>query len=421
MGFWNFGKRKAQRVVLNATGSKRMEPASQKSVLLKEYIDKDPVLASNLRQLVTAIIEFDPRIDSKPTKTVSEKKIYGYNEELDNVEFGELMRNALPAAFWNGNMFFEVVVLGKKLKEMYVIDPETMKLEEDDYGNVIKYIQRTPNGDIELDKDRILHIRMPSLHTGSWGGSYLKPLEYALARKEVAENYLAGMIENLNPMVFLELVESANDENIVAIKNELRAKRSPLDPAKIIALFSGEKVGRVDMGTTANFESIQSYIDYQNDEIIRILQIPPIVAGTVDNSNRSNSEIQERAVFGRTINSWQNFIIKKLNRLLLKEKLNWKDVTFEFPLFDERKLEAAITRALKLKELGFSNDVIHKQLNEAGVKVDNDFNEPVDTPNVKKSLDIMPSRQPRDKGGIPQNEEQRLNSRANGMEVKTNG
>ena len=421
MGFWNFGKRKAQRVVLNATGSKIDIPVNNETVELKSYIDKDPVLASNLRQLITAIIEFDPRIDVKPEKNVSKKKIYDYNEQLENVEFGELLRNALPAAFWNGNMFFEVVVLGKKLKEMYVIDPETMVLEEDDYGNVIKYKQRTPNGFIELSKDRVLHIRMPSLHTGSWGGSYLKPLKYALARKEVAENYLAGMIENLNPMLFLELMESANDDGVVAIKNELRAKRSPLDPAKIIALFSGEKVGRVDMGTTANFESIQAYIDYQNDEIIRILQIPPIVAGTVDNSNRSNSEIQERAVFGRTINSWQNFIIKKLNKLLLKEKLNWKDVTFEFPLFDERKLEAAITRALKLKELGFSNDVIHKQLNEAGVKVDNDFNDPIDTTNVKKSLDIMPSRQPRDKGGIPQNEEQRLKSRANGMEVKTNG
>ena len=226
------------------------------------------------------------------------------------------------------------------------------------------------------------------------------------------------MVENLNPMIFLELIDSANDDSVIAIKNELRSKRSPLDPAKIISLFQGEKVGRIDMGTTANFDSIQAYIDYQNAEILRILQIPPIVAGTIDNSNRSNSEIQERAVFGRTINSWQNFIVKKFNKLLLKDKLKWKDVSFEFPLNDERKQEAAITRALKLKELGFSNDVIHKELNFAGIKVDNDF---VEEPEMDKSLDLMDSRQPRDKGGIPQNEKQRLKSRENGMEMKKNG
>lgn len=417
MAFWNFGKRRAQRTVLTATGTKNQVP-SPTPTSIKEYINKDPVLASNLRQLVTAIIEQDPRIDSKVGKNVDFSTITKYNDQLDDVEFGELLRNALPAAFWNGNMFFELVIMGNKLKEMYVIDPETIKLEEDDYGRVTKYIQTQPSGDKVLPYDRIMHIRMPSLQTGSWGDSYLKPLEYALARKEVAENYLAGMVENLNPLIFLELLDSANEESIVQMKNELRSRRSPLEPAKILALLKDEKVGRVDMGNTANFTSIQEYIDYQNDEIIRILQIPPIVAGTVDNSNRSNSEIQERAVFGRTVSYWQNFLTKKLNKLMIKDKLKWKDVSFEFPVVDERKQEATITRALKLKELGLSNDVIHKVLNEGGIKVENDF---VEEPEINKSQDLMDSRQPRDKGGIPQNEEARLSSRKNGMEIKNNG
>ena len=423
MAFWNFGKRQAQRTVLNATGADRIVPVGVDDIELKTYLDKDPVLASNLRQIVTAIVENDPVVDSKYNKDVAQDKLDKYNEQLDDVEFGELLKNALPAAFWKGDMFFEVVVVGQKLKEMYVIDPETIKLEEDDRGNVKNYIQTQPTGDKTLTKERILHIRMPSLQTGAWSQSYLKPLRYALARKEVAENYLAGMVENLNPLIFLELLDNANDDGVVMIKNELRAKRSPIDPAKIISLLQGERVGRIDMGSTENFTSIQSYIDYQNAEILRILQIPPIVAGTVDNSNRSNSEIQERAVFGRTINSWQNFIVKKLNKLLIKDKLKWTDVKFEFPLVDERKQEAAITRALKLKELGFSNDVIHKELNFAGIKVDNDFIEEPEMGEggVEKSLDQMDSRQPRDKGGIPQNEKARLASRKNGMEQKKNG
>lgn len=416
-----FGKKKANRTVFTATGHPTPTPDPNPSEI-KEYLKKDPVLASNLRQLTTSIFEEFLQGDAKKGKKVSKKRLDEFNEQLEKSGFHEELVNALPGIFWNGNMFFEVIVLNGKLKEIYMIDPETMKIEEDDYGTILGYTQRQPQQDDKFfSKEKILHIRAPSLETGAWGKSYLKPLEFTLARKEVAENYLAGMIVNLNPIIFLKLLADANEDQVFAIRNALRATREPTDPAKIIGLLQSEDIGRVDLGTTENFESIYRYIDRLNDEIIRILQVPPIVAGTVDNSNRSNSEIQERAVFGRTVHYWQNFLIMELNTKLLRNKLNITDITFEFPLIDERKQEAVITRALKLKELGFSNDAVFEYLYNHGVKVKNDFNEENEDTGVEKSLDIMPSREPRDKGGIPQNEEQRLNSRENGMEIKNNG
>lgn len=410
MRFPIFGKKQAIRTVFGATGVKTEKPTTP-DTNYKQFIDDDAVLNSNLKQLNDAIFEFFPRVDKKDKKT-SDKKVKERNEQLEKVQFGRKVKDNFNSLWHNGNMFFEIVVIGNKLKEFYWVDADTMKVEEDDYGNVIKYIQSQPGGDKEIPKDRILHIKAPSLRTGTLGKPLLMPLKYPLNRKQVAENYLAGMVENLHPLLFLTLTE-ANDEQAKQLQNAIRAKRDPLDPLKLVALLPDESVGRVDTGTTDNFDSVSSYIDRQNDEIIRVVQIPPIVAGTVDNSNRSNSEIQERAVFGRTVVAWQNFLVHEFNRQF-KDKLGWGDTSFEFPEADERKQEAALVRAQKLKEIGYSNEAIHDVLVESGVKIKPDFQEMDATEGGSPDLSQYDSRKPRDKAGIPQNEEKRKQDVKNG-------
>jgi len=407
------GKKQAVRTVWNATGTPTEKPATT-STDFKAFIDTDAVLNSNLRQLQDGIFEKYPRVDKSliEDQQVSEEVIKQRNQDLLKVDFGQKVKDSYTGLWHNGNMFFDIDVVGTKVIGFYMIDPDTMKVIEDDYGNVIKYIQSQPGGDKEIPKNRIIHIKAPSLKTGTLGEPLLKPLDYPLHRKRTAENYLAGMIENLHPLLALN-IDGNDDTQITDIQNSLRSKRSPLDPLKLITLFPDEKVQRVDTGTTSNFDAIQRYIDAQNDEIIRVVQIPPIVAGTVDNSNRSNSEIQERAVFGRTTNAWQNFVIDKLNEAF-KEKAGWKGTTFEFPVEDKRKRESALIEATKFKDLGYSQDAYHEYLISQGVKINKDFaEEPVD---IKGSEDLskFESRQPRSKEGIPQNEEQRKKDAQNG-------
>jgi hypothetical protein len=416
-----FGKRSAVRTVFGSTGTPTEKTQHHLSTSLKKYLETDPVLTSNTRQIVMAIHERPIMPKAKSGKPSQKKKIDNLKRDIDKTEFYTKLQDATPALFWNGNAFLEVVVANGRLNEVYVIDPETIKPVEDDYGNVLKWVQNQPEGDVEIPKERIVHIRMPSLKTDTMSESYIKPLSYVLARKEVAENYLAGMIQNMSPMIFLKFSEVLGDHEIDQIKNELRAKKGPIDPFKIVGLKENDVVERVKSGDTEEFASVQDYINSLNDEIIRILHVPPIVAGTVDNSNRSNSEIQERAVFGRTVSFFQNLIVEQLNKRLLMDKLGMEDITFEFPVVDERKKETAIVRAQKLKELGFTNDVIHKYLTEEGLDIANDFVPEPETENVVKDINDMESRRPRDKGGVPQNEQERLNSRANGTEVKTNG
>jgi hypothetical protein len=395
------GKKQAVRNVSTATGTNRNESTSSPNADYINFIDNDAVLNSNLRQLQDGVFENYPRIDDAENTKADE-----YNKQLEKTGFGKKFKNQFVSLWHEGNMFFEVDVVGNKLIGFYEIDANTIKTIESDKGEIISYTQTgVGNKDINLPVNKIIHIKAPSLRTGVRGKALLTPLKYPLNRKQTAENYLAGIIDNLHPLLFLELGES-DDDQVTAIQNELRAKREPLDQLKIISLLTDEKVGRVDTGTTDNFEAIRNYINDQNDEIIRVVQIPPIVAGTVDNSNRSNSEIQERAVFGRTAKAWQNFFIDELNRQF-EEKVGWKNFSFEFPETDDRKKEAALVRASKFKELGYTPEAIHSTLVEAGFKIEKEFVEPEELNGITKDINDMPSRAPRPKEGIPQNEAQR--------------
>jgi len=396
------GKKQAKRNVYTATGSNPHDVSSTPSTDFVKYIKDDAVLNSNLRQLQDGVFENYPRVDENKNPNAKEQ-----NEQLQKVGFGKKFKNQFAAIWHNGNKYFEIDVLGNKLIGFYEIDAETMTAVENDNGEIVEYKQTLgPNVDIILPKEKIIHIKAPSLRTGAIGEALLTPLKYPLARKKRAENMMAGMLENLQTLLTIRLSES-DDDQAKAIKNELRAKREPTDLLRILTLLEGEDVQRLDTGTTLNFTAIQDYINAQNDEIIRVVQIPPIVAGTVDNSNRSNSEIQERAVFGRVAHAWQNFFVNELNNEF-REKVGWKDVSFEFPQADDRKQEAALVRAMKFKELGYKPEAIHEVLMEAGFRIKPEFIEEDKDLGVKKDIDEMPSRQPRPKDGIPQNEEKRL-------------
>jgi len=407
---WNiFGKKSPTRTIFGATGT-----STEKDITIdinfKEYVDTDAVLNSNLRQLTDSIFQNDIKVDVEDTK---DKKIAeDRTKQLKNVNFTRVVKDNFGSLFYNGNMFFEIVANGKKLKEFYWIDGSTLKIKEDDFGKIIEVIQKQPSGDKVLDPKRIINIKAPSTRTGTLGIPLLQPLKYTLNRKRTAENYLAGMIENLSPLLFIEMGE-ADDKQAQDIKNAIRTRRDPLDPLKLISLLPNEKVGRVDTGTTSNFDAIQKYIDAQNDEINRVVQIPPIVAGTVDNSNRSNSEIQAKFVFGSTTMAWQNWLSNEFT-LALKDKLGWDNTECEFPESDERKLEASLVRANKLKELGYSQEAIHKFLVKEGFEIEEDFQEIPEQVGGTKDINDMPSREPRPKDGIPQNEAQRQSDIKNG-------
>lgn len=420
---WFAGKKSAKRFTVDyGYGKQPIQPDASVEGL-KGYLESDPDLAANVRRFVDNVLIEAPKIIAVPGETVALSTVKSYNEQLKDVRFYKAMRAAVYHLVWHGNAFMEVKFNGKKLKELYNIDPETMEILKSEDGNtVLGYEQRVNGSPIaEFQPEEILHLSIDNLDSGVWGNSFIKSLKATLLRKEIAEYYLQWLIQNDKFSPIISVKGELTEDVWQHIISQINAKAVDPNYMQIINMFPDDKIEMLRIFTTDDFDRIQNYINEQKTQIMTLLQVPPIIAGTVDNSNRSNSEIQARLVFYNTIKAFQNLITEELDFELLR-KLDWRRVQFKFPSIDQRVDIDALKIAKTMRaDLGFTQEAVQEYLKENGFKIPNVekmFEEVVDTsPSAENNgvSDDRPSREPRDKSGLVQNEERRLEDTQMGM------
>jgi capsid portal protein len=198
------------------------------------------------------------------------------------------------------------------------------------------------------------------------------------------------------------------------------------DPSKInlLNIDVQEAMELYKLYTTESFNDLLAYIQKQKEAIINLVQVPPIVAGTVDNSNRSNSEIQARYTFYNTIKAFNNIIKEELDSEFLP-KIGWKGVEFKFGETDRRNETDILKNAKVLREdLHFTQDAVLEYLKQNGFKipeVKKIFDEKMEEINKPQSNSSdFPSREPRSKSGIPKNEATRIEDKQMGVSSDAN-
>jgi len=414
---WGFGKKSAKRYTRDyGTGSTGVD-SDPVAETIKEYLESDPEFASNVRRFVDNVMIKAPRLVSTGA---ARSTVEGYMEQLKNVRYYKLLRAAMYQLIWNGNAFLEIKFKGKQLKELYSIDPETITIVMTEDGREVAYYEQHIKGSpiAIFQPDEIIHISIDHLDSGIWGKSFIKPLQESLKRKAVAESYLEWLIakNKTSPIIAVKAGTQMDEDMWERIIAELDEKSDDPDLYQIIGLMAEDQVEIIRIFSFDDMDKILKYIDTQNNKIMNMLQVPPIIAGTVDNSNRSNSEIQARLVFYNTIKAFQNLIKEELDYEMLR-KLWWRGVEFKFSEVDERMNVELIKLAKSMRvDLNMTENAVEEFLKMHGFHlpdVDKLFDEvPVD---AEYDINDAESRQPRDKTGIPQNEAQMLSDREAGM------
>lgn len=393
---------------------------------LKEYTKEDPDLAANIRRFVDNALPQVPKLIASEGESVAESTIKGYLQQLKDVRFYKLMRKVVYDLLWNGNAFLEIKFNGKNLKEMYSIDPEYMEVKKNSKEEVVQYVQNI-NGEsaIKFSPDEIIHITIDHLDTGVRGHSFISSLKTALLRKEIAESYLQWVIENNNlaPIINVK-ADNLDDEQWSRIIDQLNIKSKNPNLRQVIESAREDQIELIHLFTTQDFEAIHKYIDKQKEQIITVMQVPPIISGTVDNSNRSNSEIQARLVFYNTIKSFQQLIKEELDFEMLK-KLKWNKVEFKFENLDQRVDIEAVKLAKTFRELGYTKEAVHSYLKENGITIEQDFEEVPEMDQLQgtstdQNSNEFASREPRDKSGLVQKEEERISDKQAGVNIDAN-
>ena len=172
--------------------------------------------------------------------------------------------------------FFEIKFSGKKLKEMYNIDPDTIEIATNSAGEPIKYIQKIANApEVVFMPEEIVHISIDHVESGEWGLAFLKPLQESLRRKAVAEDYLQWLIENNK---FAPVIKTKTKDSMTLIEMQrVRAEieQTNIDATKLPFLNFNidEDLELLQIFTTENFNDVLAYIEKQKEAIESIMRI----------------------------------------------------------------------------------------------------------------------------------------------------
>ena len=392
---------------------------------IKEYINKDPDLAANMRRLVDNILLNNPVLTYKDNTTAgSKKKLKDRNDSLTENRFFKKLRSAVYSLIWAGNAFLEVQYkTDGSLKEIYFIDPEYMYFVKNKAGEVTGYKQEVPSHKpVHFNKDNIIHITIDHLDSGASGESFIGALKDVLSRKDIAESYLNWIIANNKLNRFWQVTGDMEEDSWRSTVQMLRYSSQNPNQTTVVNVEEGVTIDFKRYFDTEDFDAIMKYIEVQNKAILAILQVPPIISGSVDGSNRSNSEIQARFVFYNTIKNFQKLLVDELNEEFLR-KMQWKDMQFQFPVADKQLTAEVFKIASAMQGLGFTQEAILEYLKSEGFKIpaiDNLFEPKVEEGagnnfGGRNPLSPTASREARPKTGIPENEKKRASDKKAGV------
>jgi hypothetical protein len=381
-----------------ASDSVVLEPDYNLTTILK-MVRQDSVAWGAITTLVDRTIE--PGWKVRSGEGMRKKDVESF---LKDRRFDLWMREVLTQYFVFSNSFGEIVYLPSGgLKELHVIDPTTIRVLTDTHGEVQGYEQRSQGVRVTWQADEVLHVTDPNLGLNVWGEVGLRAVYQAVALKAHIKKFLLWLFET-NQFRGIYNPKSADLE---AIKRSIAfLKESEKNINKPI-IFEGEMDYKL-MRQLEGFDQVKGLLYKCDEEILNLLQVPPIYAGLPDNSNRSNSDAQERA-FNTRIHSVHKLIEYHVDELLNRTKQF--DAYFTFNrIFDTTEEKKVLEVANDMKKLGLTNDVIGDYLEEKGLHLTDDeedpFNSPEDMllaagklpPVEQEQSEDAPSREPKSTG-----------------------
>jgi len=369
-------------------------------------IENDPLIKGAIITLVDRTLESGWRItgiDKKSRKKDLENK-------LREVRFDSILRKLLFNLFLYNNAFLEIVKKGSELTDLNVLETRFMEIKSDDYGNIKGYVQSAvTNGDKpSWTPEQVSHFKLRDLTSNVWASPLdIQSLYETALLKDYIRQWLTWFF-GTNQMRGLYAIESGASE--ARIKDFLSyLKASEKDKTKPLILQG--KVLYQMLNSFGEGDKIIKVLEWCDNQMLMLLQVPPIAVGQPDSSGRSNSVEQFQAL-NTTILSVQRILEEQISFDLFK-KVGFEKVMFDFGIVDQTARMKAFEIAEKMKNMMMTDEAITEFLESQGVVFQTDklFKDPMElmgpmsNGNVpsnmrgsigNKPMDSAPSRQRQD-------------------------
>ena len=335
---------------------------------LLAMVDSDSLLKASVEITASTMTKNGYHFLGKSTKAVLDK--------LRGLRFYRLMKSIVKHWLIYRNVFLEVVRnSSNEVVKIELINPTTMEIVHDEFGNVKGYLQINPViGDggpqiIAIPKDKIIHLSKNHDTGELWGRSELMSLVRTAKAKALVEDYISWLFESNQFRAYIKIPfsvdEDSLDEYIELLKSGMR------NPKNFLVLY-GEDANIGVLRNIEGFEELLKLLDYYRSQMLAVLQLPPLQVGILDGSNRSSSEYQIRYSFYTKVNDENLTLADELNNELFPA-IGMDGLILCINALDERSQKEILELAQMMLNMGADRKMLNEWLIKNGMDIPDDI------------------------------------------------
>lgn len=239
------------------------------------------------------------------------------------------------------------------------IDPRTMFVVTDQYGTIIKWIQRCKGEVTEYQPDEILHYKTDDDPNSPVFG--LSPIEVILweARSDLAamiSNYALHVNDSTPGAQYIIDESLPTDDQKKVVENIREQLKGPQNKHKAIAITGVKEVKTISINPK-DMEFI-SQRKFTTEKVCSALGVPKAILGYTEDVNLANGEEQTKKFWEATIEPAQDNLAEFINRVILPaigvEKIK---IEFKAREFDNREWNEASSRADQQQGIFTTNEI----------------------------------------------------------------
>lgn len=357
-----------------------------------DMIRKDATVTAAITTLVDKAMENGYKIQALDGKS----NLKDFEKVLDKVRFKKLLRQIFYNLFLYGNCFVEIVKDGNgNVKELHVLETTLTEPVADEHGTILGYKQTVIAGRTSDKPDwapeEITHFVLNKVSTNVWGEIDLQSVYTSVLIKQYIHAFL-GWLFGTNQFRGFYNIKNASDVQIKEFLAFLKRSEENIEKPLVAE-------GEIQYQINRNFndgESILKLLTKCDEDILSLLQVPPIAVGNASDSNRSNSDAQISALNTR-VSSVQE-VIEDDCRFDLYVKMGYEKVELSFNPLSKPDVAKMLEIAERMHTMGFKDEVIEEFLKTQDFPISGKLfkskEELMDMqPIQKKSEDMFPSRQ----------------------------
>lgn len=252
-----------------------------------------------------------------------------------------------------------VLKTGRELQPVaayFILPPETMEVDADEYGNIRKWRQMMPGGDYkDFRPDDIIHFKFDAKEGFIWGTPTIIPvIDDIRALRKIEENIELLVYQHLFPLFHYKVgtetapagITETGEREIDVVKREIQFMPSEG------GIVTPERHEIKMIGAEGRALRAEGYLDHFKKRVFAGLGVSAVDMGEGETANRATADNMSRALID-DVKDFQDIMEMQFNEFIIKELL--LESTFGDEVLNEEHLvqlkfhEIDIDKRIKLE------------------------------------------------------------------------